>query len=97
QVERRSTRDNPFDQKRNQHRIANGISKCARNAALSKAIFTTNSSILYMAGGAVLIAAVSGQFPCKQGIFQGISRFFPFAKILTTRTPCAGGVYSRIP
>jgi hypothetical protein len=29
-----------------------------------------------MAGEAVLIAPISGQIPCKQGILQGIWRFW---------------------
>ena len=39
-----------------------------------------------VAGDAVLIAPVSGQVPCKQGILQGISRFWALKTCFVTRS-----------
>jgi len=44
------------------------------NLAGNRAVYITNAAACGLAGDAVVIAPVSGQIPCKQGIFQGISQ-----------------------
>jgi hypothetical protein len=50
-----------------------------------------------LAGGAVRIAPVSSQIPCKQGILQGKSRFQASNGIRRARNRCAAGAFRTIP
>jgi len=72
-----------------------------RKARISRAFLTMKRSYFvprdWLAGDAVVIATVSAQIPCKQGILQGILRFWlPRDGIIGQRSlPCSD--FLRIP